>query len=77
MQRLKENEKIDYTCDINIKEIDRPIKGCIVEYLNKDKSLHVGYMVTRDSVIHSTKTKGVRLSHISLMHITHFYEVIK
>lgn len=59
---------------INIRKIDRPIIGGLVECTHKG-SLHAGYIVGRGLMIHATIDKGVRVTPIAAMKPIAYYEV--
>lgn len=48
--------------------------GVLAEYENRDGSLHVGYMVDSDNMLHMTYS-GVRLSPVGIFKNVTFYEV--
>lgn len=48
--------------------------GTVAEYENKDGSLHVGFMVTDDDMLHMTYS-GVRLTPVGIFRNVTFYEV--
>ena len=49
-------------------------KGTVAEYENRDGSLHVGFMVDAENMLHMTYS-GVRLSPVGLFRNVTFYEV--
>ena len=48
--------------------------GALAEYENRDGSLHIGYMVDGDNMLHMTYS-GVRLSPVGIFRNVTFYEV--
>ena len=60
---------------VNVRKIDRPKIGGIVEFSRHGK-LHVGYIVDRGKIIHATTDKGVRITPIEIMKPIAFYEVV-
>ena len=48
--------------------------GALAEYENRDGSLHVGYMVDGDNMLHMTYS-GVRISPVGIFKHVTFYEV--
>ena len=49
-------------------------KGAVAEYENQDGTLHVGYMVDEENMLHMTYS-GVRLSTVGIFRNVTFYEV--
>lgn len=59
-----------------VREIQQPKPGCLVEYLNADKEIHIGYVLAKDIYIHAT-SGGVRVTPLFALKSPKFYEVIK
>lgn len=74
MHKLAAGEEIPYITDLNIKEIPAPKAGAIVECLDGN-NLHVGYLVSNNLVIHSTRKLGVKITHIAALTPIKYYEV--
>lgn len=72
-----EPEKInDYISEgLNVRRIPEAKIGCIVmtEY---ERETHIGYLVERGLVIHTTVDKGVRLTPLLALRPNAYYEVI-
>lgn len=71
------NEKLvnDYiNKGINVKKIDAPKIGCIVE-MEFQGFAHVGFLVSRNTVIHATTDKGVRTTALGALKVLAYYEV--
>ncbi len=59
---------------LNVREIDRPEVGCIVEMNYKGKA-HIGFMADRGVILHATTDRGVRTTSPALVRAAAFYEV--
>lgn len=57
-----------------VKHISSPQKHCVVE-MEYGGNLHIGFMVDRDNVIHTTK-RGVKITPLFYCNVHCFYEVV-
>ena len=59
-----------------VKQTDAPIKGGLVEYLNEEGDIHIGFLLDTKTYIHAT-LGGVRITPLFAIKNPKFYEVIK
>ncbi len=59
-----------------VRQVKKPVKGGLVEYLNDDGDIHIGFLLDTTLYIHIT-TKGVRVTPLFAIKNPKFYEVIK
>ena len=67
-------EKLEgYTAALNVYEIDRPARDCIVQ-CSYNGELHIGFMIDKKTVLHATY-EGVRVTPVMALRNTRFFEV--
>ncbi|WP_147612333.1 NlpC/P60 family protein [Treponema pectinovorum] len=59
-----------------VKQISSPKKYALIEYLNEQGDIHIGFLLDEKTYIHST-LNGVRITPIFAIKNPKFYEVIK
>lgn len=72
---LQEKDLSKYRASFNVKEIEMPKAGCVVQCVYFDE-IHIGFMIDKKTCIHATK-QGVRISPVIALKNKKYYEVIK
>lgn len=60
---------------LNVREIDEPKVGALVYSIYKGNA-HVGYIISRNCVLHATIDKGVKISPLQALRPIAYYEVV-
>lgn len=76
LKKLPAGSEAPYIEDLNVREIDKPKAGAIVE-CEDNGNLHVGFLVSKNLVIHTTHKTGARVTHIAALKVIKYYEVEK
>jgi cell wall-associated NlpC family hydrolase len=59
-----------------VKQVEKPVQYGLIEYLNEDGDIHIGFVLNSKTYIHAT-LQGVRITPIFAIKNPKFYEVIK
>lgn len=60
---------------LNVRQIEEPKVGALVYSIYKG-NVHVGYIVSRNCVLHATIDKGVKISPLQALRPIAYYEVV-
>lgn len=73
ISKLQESELNDYICKVNVKEVDSPKFGDLVQCVY-DNEIHVGFLLDKITCIHMTN-KGAKVTPIIFLKDKKYFEV--